>query len=251
MAEDTGLRAAVILPGSTRQVRGLRVRIELTSDTTGWEIPDPQSRHGCAADCAYVVFTSGTTGRPKPVAIPHRGVVRLVLSDHRLPSPGPGDRVLHAYGLSSDASTIEIWGALLTGACLVIADREELLSRTALAELFRAQNVTIAYLTTSVFHLVARTSPESRRGSPAGPRGRAHHGLRGKQMGRRGHPATGGAAGFAGGGVPAVRGDGRPRARCVQHRHRHLLAVQDDRRDRPCPRHRAAHGLRARGRFWK
>ncbi|WP_229739467.1 amino acid adenylation domain-containing protein [Nocardia rhizosphaerihabitans] len=161
MAEDTGLRAAVILPGSTRQVRGLRVRIELTRDTTGWEIPDPQPRHDCATDCAYVVFTSGTTGRPKPVAIPHRGVVRLVLSDHRLPSPGPGDRVLHAYGLSSDASTIEIWGALLTGACLVIADREELLSPTALAELFRARDVTIAYLTTSVFHLVARTSPET------------------------------------------------------------------------------------------
>ncbi|MGW6427077.1 amino acid adenylation domain-containing protein [Nocardia sp. NPDC055053] len=160
MAEDTGLRAAVILPGSTRQVRGLRVRIGLTGDATSCDIPSPQPRHASATDCAYVVFTSGTTGRPKPVAIPHRGVVRLVLSDHRLPSPGPGDRVLHAYGLSSDASTIEIWGALLTGACLVIADREELLSPTALAELFRAQDVTIAYLTTSVFHLVARTRPE-------------------------------------------------------------------------------------------
>ncbi|MCC3779745.1 thioester reductase domain-containing protein, partial [Streptomyces sp. UNOB3_S3] len=112
-------------------------------------------------DCAYVVFTSGSSGRPKPVAIPHCGVARLVLSDGELPPPGPGDGVLHAYGLSSDASTIEIWGALLTGACLVLADRAELLSPTALEELFRARGVTVAYLTTSVFHLVARTRPQA------------------------------------------------------------------------------------------
>ncbi|WP_274390165.1 non-ribosomal peptide synthetase [Streptomyces sp. TYQ1024] len=108
-----------------------------------------------------MAFTSGTTGRPKPVAIPHRGVVRLVLSDPELPPPGPGDRVLHAYGLSSDASTIEIWSALLTGACLVIADRAELLSPAALEDLLRTRRVTVAYLTTSVFHLLARTRPEA------------------------------------------------------------------------------------------
>lgn len=169
MAEDTGLRAAVVLPGSAGRVRGLRVRVELdaldrTSDSGDPVLPAPAAdaaRTGSATDCAYVVFTSGSSGRPKPVAIPHRGVVRLVLSDRELTPPGPGDGVLHAYGLSSDASTIEIWGALLTGACLVLADREDLLSPTALEELFRAQGVTVAYLTTSVFHLVARTRPEA------------------------------------------------------------------------------------------
>ncbi|MFC5720726.1 amino acid adenylation domain-containing protein [Streptomyces gamaensis] len=161
MAEDAELRAAVCLPGSTRRVRGLRVSVEL--DAVDGDIAAPAApvpAVGTADDCAYVVFTSGSTGRPKPVAIPHRGVVRLVLSDPELAPPGPGDGVLHAYGLSSDASTIEIWGALLTGACLVIADREELLSPAALEALLRAGGVTVAYLTTSVFHLMARTRPE-------------------------------------------------------------------------------------------
>ncbi|MEH6372967.1 amino acid adenylation domain-containing protein [Streptomyces sp. KLMMK] len=165
MAEDAGLRAAVTLPGSARPVRGLRVNIGLDdADGQGDGAPGPftgPARTPSASDRAYVVFTSGTTGRPKPVAIPHRGVVRLVLSEPELPPPGPDDRVLHAYGLSSDASTIEIWGALITGACLVIADREELLSPPALEQLLRTQDVTVAYLTTSVFHLVARTSPEA------------------------------------------------------------------------------------------
>ncbi|WP_058043616.1 amino acid adenylation domain-containing protein [Streptomyces roseifaciens] len=165
MAEDAGLRATVTLPGSARPVRGLRVNIGLDDrDGNGGGAPESlagPARTPSATDRAYVVFTSGTTGRPKPVAVPHRGVVRLVLSEPELPPPGPEDRVLHAYGLSSDASTIEIWGALLTGACLVIADREELLSPPALEQLLRAQEVTVAYLTTSVFHLVARTRPET------------------------------------------------------------------------------------------
>ncbi|MFI9203103.1 amino acid adenylation domain-containing protein [Streptomyces sp. NPDC053048] len=169
MAEDAGLSAAVTLPGSTRRVRGLRASVDIAPLAPVAGDPTPTApartaapaRTGSATDCAYVAFTSGTTGRPKPVAIPHRGVVRLVLSEPELPPPGPGDGVLHAYGLSSDASTIEIWGALLTGACLVIADREELLSPTALEQLFHAAGVTVAYLTTSVFHLVARTRPEA------------------------------------------------------------------------------------------
>ncbi|MFF4183744.1 amino acid adenylation domain-containing protein [Streptomyces sp. NPDC001691] len=161
MAEDAGLSAAVTLPGSTRRVRGLRASVEVGPlDRTIAAADRPAlARTGSATDCAYVAFTSGTTGRPKPVAVPHRGVVRLVLSEPELPPPGPGDGILHAYGLSSDASTIEIWGALLTGACLVLADRAELLSPAALERLFRTAGVTVAYLTTSVFHLIARTRP--------------------------------------------------------------------------------------------
>ncbi|MFI9228343.1 amino acid adenylation domain-containing protein [Streptomyces rimosus] len=164
MAEDAGLRIAVTLPGSTRRVRGLRASVEVGALDRPAGSPPPGTappRPGSATDCAYVAFTSGTTGRPKPVAISHRGVVRLVLSDAELSPPAPGDGVLHAYGLSSDASTIEVWGALLTGACLVIADREELLSPAALERLIDEHGVTVAYLTTSVFHLVARTRPEA------------------------------------------------------------------------------------------
>ncbi|MFH8410257.1 amino acid adenylation domain-containing protein [Streptomyces sp. NPDC018019] len=176
MAEDAGLAAAVTLPGSTRRVRGLRASIAVGSLDRPADGPPPGAtagtpadtaaragspRPGSATDCAYVAFTSGTTGRPKPVALSHRGVIRLVLSDPELAPPAPGDGVLHAYGLSSDASTIEIWSALLTGACLVIADREDLLAPTALEQLIQRHRVTVAYLTTSVFHLVARTRPEA------------------------------------------------------------------------------------------
>ncbi|WP_326812207.1 amino acid adenylation domain-containing protein [Streptomyces scopuliridis] len=162
MAEDAGVHVAVVLPGSTRRIRGLHTRVELGRVT---DAAPPDAADGtplpvaAATDRAYVMFTSGSTGRPKPVAIAHRGVAQLVLSDPQLPPPGPGDGVLHGYGLSSDASTIEIWSGLLGGACLVLVDREELLAPAALEERFRTHGVTVAYLTTSVFHHLARTRP--------------------------------------------------------------------------------------------
>ncbi|WP_336085483.1 amino acid adenylation domain-containing protein [Nocardia sp. SSK8] len=159
MAEDAGLRLAVGLPGSSRPVRG--VRTLALDDESAAAAPESAAPAASATDPAFVVFTSGTTGRPKPVVVPHRGVVRLVLADERVPRPGPGDRILHAYGLSSDASTIEIWGALLTGASLVLVDRADLLAPAALARVLADGGVTIAYLTTSVFHLLARTRPET------------------------------------------------------------------------------------------
>ncbi|MFF5129274.1 amino acid adenylation domain-containing protein [Streptomyces syringium] len=181
MAEDAGVRVAVVLPGSTCRLRHLQARLELddgpptavgdfpaagvpqSAAGTSPEVPVPQGERPTAGDAAYVMFTSGTTGRPKPVAIPHRGVARLALTEPALGRPGPDDRVLHAYGLSSDASTIEIWSALLGGAELVLVDREVLLSPTALEQVLLEHQVTVAYLTTSVFHLIARTRPETLR----------------------------------------------------------------------------------------
>ncbi|HEY0639604.1 MAG TPA: amino acid adenylation domain-containing protein, partial [Pseudonocardiaceae bacterium] len=162
MAEDAGVRDVVVLPGSVCRVRRLRNRFDLDpAGAAPADVPPPVPVTG--GDCAYVMFTSGSTGRPKPVAVPHRGVVRLAYSDLVAQRPRPGDRVLHGYGLSSDASTIEIWSALLGGACLVLVDRDELLSPMALRERIRDERVTVAYLTTGVFHHVARTRPEALR----------------------------------------------------------------------------------------
>ncbi|GAA4855998.1 amino acid adenylation domain-containing protein [Saccharopolyspora rosea] len=161
MCDDAGVRTAVVLPGSPCRLRRLRTRVDF-GPAAGPE-HHAEADPPAATDCAYVMFTSGSTGRPKPVAIPHRGVVRLAHADVGGSRPAHRDRVLHGYGLSSDASSIEIWSALLNGACLVLVDRDELLSPVALGARIRADRITVAYLTTSVFHHVARTAPEALR----------------------------------------------------------------------------------------
>ena len=71
---------------------------------------------------AYVMFTSGSTGEPKGVLVPHRGIVRLV-ADVDYVRLGEGRSILHAAPLSFDAATFEIWGAWLTGARCVVQPR--------------------------------------------------------------------------------------------------------------------------------
>ncbi|HKI01749.1 MAG TPA: amino acid adenylation domain-containing protein [Thermoanaerobaculia bacterium] len=103
-----------------------------------------------AGNLAYVMFTSGSTGRPKGVAVPHRGVVRLV-REATYARLGP-DEVLALFApLSFDASTFEIWGALLNGGRLVIPPP----GRVSLEDLGRTLDrfgVTTLWLTAGLFH---------------------------------------------------------------------------------------------------
>ena len=68
---------------------------------------------------AYVMFTSGTTSEPKGVIVPHRAVTRLVTKTNYIEIT-PHDAILQCSAPNFDASTFEIWGALLNGARLVL-----------------------------------------------------------------------------------------------------------------------------------
>ncbi|QSQ54056.1 non-ribosomal peptide synthase/polyketide synthase [Xanthomonas translucens pv. undulosa] len=71
---------------------------------------------------AYVIYTSGSTGRPKGVMVAHHGLsVRLQDLIHTY-GLGPQDRVLQFATLAFDASVEELFGALCSGASLVLRD---------------------------------------------------------------------------------------------------------------------------------
>ncbi|WP_170319644.1 amino acid adenylation domain-containing protein [Polyangium spumosum] len=120
------------------------------------EMPRPSS----AGDTAYIMFTSGSTGKPKGVAIPHRAVVRLVVGTHYV-NLGPDDHVAQLSNLSFDASTFEIWGALLHGARLVVLTQEARVSPSAFRAAVRREGITVMFLTTALFHHLAAAAPDA------------------------------------------------------------------------------------------
>jgi amino acid adenylation domain-containing protein len=118
--------------------------------------PGGQSQPG---DLAYISYTSGSTGPPRGVAVPHAAVSRLVLepdwadfSEH--------DTFLQLAPVAFDASTLEIWAPLTIGARLAIhrADRVDV---DELATTLATEGVTVLWLTAGLFHQVVASRLDS------------------------------------------------------------------------------------------
>ncbi|MET8118332.1 non-ribosomal peptide synthetase [Micromonospora sp. NPDC005189] len=109
---------------------------------------------------AYVMYTSGSTGRPKGTGVSHRNIVRLV-RDTDFVDVRPDDVMGQAATMSFDAATLEVWGALLNGACLAGLDINDVIVPDRLRDRLRATGVTMMFLATSVARQLATEAPDA------------------------------------------------------------------------------------------
>jgi amino acid adenylation domain-containing protein len=109
--------------------------------------------HSRALQQAYVLYTSGTTGRPKGVCVPQQAVIRLVKNNQFL-TITEQDRLLQHSSVYFDASILEIWGALLNGASLIVPAQTKL-TLDALEHTLKQHRISILWLTAGLFHAFA------------------------------------------------------------------------------------------------
>ena len=100
---------------------------------------------------AYVVFTSGTTGRPKGIAIDHESVVNLHAAQRHVLRVAPTDRVLQFLSPNFDGCFFEILAALSAGATLVFAAPSRLVVGPPLFRTLRDRRVSTVVFTPSVW----------------------------------------------------------------------------------------------------
>jgi len=112
-----------------------------------------------ADSLAYVMYTSGSTGTPKGVMIPQRGITRLVIDTHYF-KVEVGDAFSQIGNIAFDATTFEIWGALLNGASIILFDKADVLDLNALANKLVEEQITHTFLTTALFNQLVQQRME-------------------------------------------------------------------------------------------
>ncbi|MEY2893096.1 MAG: hypothetical protein RJA98_3004, partial [Pseudomonadota bacterium] len=114
-------------------------------DAEAWSL-SPAAAPRAPEDGCYTIFTSGSTGRPKGVRITDRNLLNLVDWMRAEFAFAPGRRVLQYSTINFDASILDIFPTLLSGAALCIPTEDQRLSAALLEEFCTRHQIDLAFL---------------------------------------------------------------------------------------------------------
>ncbi|MDX3308246.1 amino acid adenylation domain-containing protein [Streptomyces sp. ME08-AFT2] len=166
MLEDAAPALVVTTTGVAAALPAVTERPHLTLDTAAALLAErPAGPVGTAdpdpLETAYTIYTSGSTGRPKGVVVPQGALINLVHDMGERFGVTDGDRFLSVTTFGFDISNLEILVPLLTGAELVLAERDTVRDPAALAALITGSDATVMQATPTLWHALVTEHPRS------------------------------------------------------------------------------------------
>jgi amino acid adenylation domain-containing protein len=154
MIDEAGAGHAILVPEEDEATPGWLGDLPVTVVPCGLPADDSVGDEGFTApdalDPAYVMFTSGTTGRPKRVIGPHAALSHFLDWQRREFQIGPGDRCAQLTGLSFDVLFRDVFLALTSGATLSIPEEADRQAPRQLLTWFGREGITVVHTVPSV-----------------------------------------------------------------------------------------------------
>ena len=152
---DSGMQRIITTQSLKKDIEGLvpSVRIYLIEDVIKAPIEVKSQSEITASTPAYMIYTSGTTGQPKGVVVPHGSVVSMVtIGAPGVYCPTADDRIIQFSTYIFDASVIDIFCTLLTGATLITAPESMKKDPERLFQLMEEEQITWACIPPAFLH---------------------------------------------------------------------------------------------------
>lgn len=168
MIGDAGL-AVVVTRGGLAQAVLPQTRaklLDVDEERAGLELLDGGDLEAgpSPGDLAYVIYTSGSTGRPKGVCIEHLSLANFALAAaHRL-GIDARDRLLGVASLSFDASVLDLFVPLVSGARIVLAARAASADGKLIGSLIERSEATLMHATPATWQILRLSGWKGRTG---------------------------------------------------------------------------------------
>jgi amino acid adenylation domain-containing protein/non-ribosomal peptide synthase protein (TIGR01720 family) len=150
LVEDSGACLAIVDATTAAAFTGQPVPCLRGDEPTGWHGGGALGHPPRPESAAYVIYTSGSTGRPKGVTVTHQGVAGMVDAHVAKLEMTTQSRMLQLASPSFDVSLCELFSALLSGASVVLAAKDELVPGLPLAQIVDRHQVTHMMLVPSM-----------------------------------------------------------------------------------------------------
>lgn len=158
MAADSGVNLILTTPElrtKAEQIAPQGSQVIVLND----EAPEITLPEVAPEQTAYLLYTSGSTGKPKAVVQNQGNLVRQADRYARALRITPADRLALLASISFDASLMDLFGALLSGAAICPIDPRETDLRQ-LPDILTDRSLSVIHMTPTLFRTVARVAED-------------------------------------------------------------------------------------------